>query len=98
MATTQTAVPNSKREPFNSEQGFGSQIPFDGIHDPGCYVSNWCGHLLRIPEDALKPGRSPVMTIRGLKPLFVTKICHDPYVPVSKARMLAADCDAAVNF
>ena len=87
-----------QREFERSTTGIGAQIPFESISEPGCYVCNWSGHLLRIPEDALKPGRSPVMTIRGLKPLFVTKICHDPYVPVSKARMLAADCDAAVNF
>ena len=94
MSTTQTPVSSSRVE----SKGFGSQVPFESIHEPGCYVSNWSGHLLRIPEDALKPGRSPVMDIVGAEPLFVTKISSDPYIPVTKARMLAADCDVAVNF
>ena len=94
--TTATKIPQTTQH--DMDQNCGQTLPWSSICEPGCYVCNWSGHLLRIPEDALKPGRSPVMTIRGLDPLFVTKICHDPYVPVSKARMLAADCDAAVNF
>ena len=97
MGTTQTPVPSSRSEAFNNK-GFGSQIPFESINEPGCYVSNWSGHLLRVPEDALKPGRSPVIDFLGVDPLFVTKISCDPYLTVTKARMLAADCDVAVNF
>ena len=78
--------------------GHGTQVPFESINEPGCYVSNWSGHLLRIPEDAIKPGRSPLINIVGTDSLFVTKICDNPYIPLSKARMLAADCDVAVNF
>ena len=92
------AAPTKTRETEYKTWGFGTQIPFEGINDPGCYVCNWSGHLVRIPEDAIKPGRSPLLSITGADPLFVTKICNDPYVPVSKARMLAADCDVAVNF
>jgi len=28
----------------------------------------------------------------------MTKISDDPFIPVTKARMLAADCDSLVNF
>ena len=79
-------------------KGFGAQVPYDCINEPGCYVCNWTGHLLRVPEDAIKPGRSPLMSITGNCALFVTKICCDPFIPVSKARLLAADCDQIVNF
>jgi hypothetical protein len=34
----------------------------------------------------------------GKEPLFVTKISDDPYIPVSKARILTADWDMVVNF
>lgn len=78
--------------------GFGTQIPIDAINEPGCYVCNWSGHLLRVPEDGVKIGRSPLIQICGLGPLFVTKISNNPFIPVSKARMLASDCDVAVNF
>ena len=90
-------VKNSQIE-HGATPGFGTQIPFEALNEPGTYVTNWSGHLLRIPEDALKPGRSPVIEIMGKEQLFVTRISNDPFLPVMKARMLAADCDMMVNF
>ena len=92
------AAPTKAKEGEYRTPGWGTQVPFESINEPGCYVCNWSGHLVRIPEDALKPGRSPLLSITGADTLFVTKICNDPYIPVSKARMLAADCDVVVNF
>ena len=93
----QTPTPKRERE-LSSTQGFGTQTPFEAINEIGCYICNWSGHLLRIPEDAIKPGRSPVINLKGWDTLYVTKITSDPYIPVTKARMLAADCDVSVNF
>ena len=76
----------------------GQVIPFEAICEPGTYVCNWSGHLLRIPSDAVTPGRSPLINIVGADCLFVTKICNDPFVPVTKARLLACNFDIAVNF
>ena len=95
--TMPTPVKQRENE-FTGSQGFGTQIPFESINEPGCYICNWSGHLLRVPEDAIKPGRSPVSNLSGIEALFVTKIHSDPFVPVTKARMLAADCDVVVNF
>ena len=89
-------VKNSQVE-HGATPGFGTQIPFEAINEPGTYVTNWSGHLLRIPEDALKPGRSPVIEVLGKEQLFVTRISNDPFMPVMKARMLVADCDVVVN-
>ena len=94
---TQAATPTTRLNEQNIP-GFGTQIPYQAINEPGCYINNWSGHLLRVPEDCIKPGRSPVMEILGTDPLFVTKISNDPYLPLTKARMLAADCDVIVNF
>ena len=92
-------MPIGNRTTADSEhKTCGTQVPFEGINDAGCYVCNWSGHLLRVPEDAIKPGRSPLMCITGNEPLFVTKISEDPYVAISKARLLAANCDLCVNF
>jgi hypothetical protein len=74
------------------------QVPFDEIEAPGTYYSNWSGHLIRIPEDGLKAGCSPVIDIRGKAPMIVTKLSDDPYVTLTKARMIAADLDLDVNF
>ncbi len=78
--------------------GTGAQVPYDSISEPGTYVSNWTGHLLRVPEEAILSGRSPTMEIHGSRPLFVTKISDDPYLPISKARLIAANCDVAIDF
>ena len=76
----------------------GMVIPFDQINEPGCYVCRWSGHLLRVPPDGVAAGRSPLVNIVGRDPLYVTKIADNPYIPVTKARMVAADFDLPVNF
>ena len=72
--------------------------PFQRISQPGCFVLNNTGDLLRVPADALAEGRSPTLDIVSREPWHVTKIAEDPYIPLSKARALAADMDLPVNF
>ncbi len=78
--------------------GVGIRLAFDQIDNPGTYVCNWSGHLLRVPEDGTKAGRSPVLEIRGKEQLHVTKLSSDPFVALTKARMIASDLDLPVNF
>lgn len=73
-------------------------IPVDAISDPGAYICNWSGHLLRIPEDDIASGRSPILNIVGSEPLFVTKISDDPFITIPKAKLLAANWDVDINF
>ncbi|MCO6438002.1 MAG: hypothetical protein J5J06_12995 [Phycisphaerae bacterium] len=82
----------------NTTTTCGTTIPFDAINDPGCYVCNWSGHLLRVPEDGVAAGRSPLINVIGKDQLFVTKLSDSPYIPVTKARMIACNLDIAVNF
>lgn len=74
----------------------GVSIPFDSIRTPGCYVCNWNGHLLRVPETALIP--NGVLNIVGPEPLFVTKITDDPALPLARARQAAAALNLRVSF
>jgi hypothetical protein len=76
----------------------GTQIPFEAINDPGCYICNWNGHLIRVPEDGVAPGRSPLINIIGQEPLLVTKISDNPFIPLTKARLVASNFDCPVNF
>jgi len=76
----------------------GACIPFESINMPGAYVCNWSGHLLRVPEDGVKTGRSPLLNIVGNEPLFVTTISSDPYISITKAKIVAANLDVSVNF
>ncbi len=90
--------------PFISHQvtcetsGVGAQIPFNAVCEAGAYVTNWSGHLIRMPEGAAKPGRTPLLNMLGSRPLIVTKISDDPFVPISDARTAAANLGALVDF
>ncbi len=76
----------------------GTCLPWDSIQEPGAYICNWSGHLLRVPDDGVTAGRSPMINLVGAEPLFVTKICEHPFVTVTKARILASNYDLPVNF
>lgn len=82
---------------YNSKT-IGTTVPFDAINEPGAYICNWSGHLLRVPEDAVAPGRSPVMNIIGAEPLTATKISDNPFITITKAKLLASNFDLNVNF
>lgn len=74
------------------------RTPFAEIHEPGTYVSVTTGNLFRVPEDALVSNRSPLIEIVSHSGTMVSKISDDPWLPISKARQLAADADLSVNF
>lgn len=93
---TMTKSPNTHQT--SDCASFGTTVPFSSICEPGCYVCNWSGHLVRVPEDAVAAGRSPLINIVGPEPLFVTKLSDNPYIPVTKARLLACNADCHVNF
>ena len=82
----------------SQSENVGSVMPFEGISEPGAYVANWSGHLIRVPEDGLAQGRSPQINLVGTEPLTVTKISDNPYITITKAKMLACNCDLHVNF
>ena len=83
---------------YESSASIGTTVPFESIHEPGCYICNWSGHLLRVPEDGVAPGRSPLVNIIGTEPLFVTKLSENPFVAITKAKMIASNLDCSVNF
>ena len=76
----------------------GTRVPFEGISEPGAYICEWSGHLLRVPPDAVAPGRSPLLNIIGSDPLYCIRISSDPFVPLTKAKLSASNLDVAVNF
>ncbi len=82
----------------DTDESCGQTLPWSSISEPGCYVCNWSGHLLRVPDDAIAPGRSPLINMVACEPLFVTKISDNPFVSVTKAKLLACNADVNVNF
>ena len=93
MATARAHNPAQRRH-----IGIGASVPFNVIYEPGTYVCNWSGHLLRVPGEGLPSGRQPPLNIVGPEPLFVTKISENPYVDVRSARRLARRLALGVNF
>jgi hypothetical protein len=75
----------------------GVNVPLDSIRDAGTYVCQWSGQLLRVPASAVGPNGA-FFNIVGLTPLLVTKISHDPALPVTRARRAADDMSLKVCF
>ena len=96
MNPAKNSLQQSSSSDFTTHNG--TCVAFDSIQEPGCYICNWNGHLVRIPEDGVTPGRSPMISIIGAEPLYVTKISENPFVTVTKARLLASNFDLPVNF
>ena len=96
---TETGMKTTKfTSKYSDGNPLGQVMPFESICEPGAYICNWSGHLLRVPEDGVAPGRSPLLTIVGCEPLFVTKISENPYMTLTKAKVVASNYDLAVNF
>jgi hypothetical protein len=82
---------------IQGKQGY-ARMMFSEVHDCGSYVNVDTGSLFRIPEEALAKGRSPIFEIVSLTGPVVCRLSSDPWVPISKARQLAADADIQINF
>ena len=91
-----TAVQNETNVYENGSAG--TTILWDQINEPGAYICNWSGHLVRVPQDGVARGRSPLVHLVANVPLFVTKIANDPFITVTKARMIASNLDMSVSF
>ncbi len=91
MATSTTVQQKQQTPP-----GFLT-VQFQEIQEPGTYV-NQRGEMFRVPQDALADGRSPLITWETQENNTVTRISQEPWLPISKARQLAADADLPVRF
>ena len=67
------------------------QVSADCISAPGCYVCDWNGHVLRVQAEAGQTRRSLMVSIVGSRPLTVTRISDNPFIPLSEARLRASN-------
>ncbi len=56
------------------------------------------GILVRVPPDGLIAGRSPAVTLCGRDGVAVCRISDDPWIPLNRARSIAANNDLMVKF
>lgn len=82
----------------NTQTCVGTTVPFSDLKQAGCYVFNLSGQLVRVPDEAAAPERAPGMDIIGSRPLLLTKISDNPFVPLTEARFIACNFDLHVTF
>ena len=74
------------------------EMSWNEIFKPGSYLIVGSGDLVRVPQDALAPGHSPLITITSSGETRVAKLSENPAEPISVLRAFAADNDYFVNF
>lgn len=75
-----------------------SEMEWNGIDEPGCYLLIETGELARVPQEALAPGHSPLVTLTSQKETRVARLSENPAEPISVLRAIAADNDYFVSF
>jgi hypothetical protein len=75
----------------------GVSLPLDALSEPGTYLCNWSGHLLRVPE--LDRGHPRFSTAgRNAATWTVTRISADPLISRHEARSLAQRLGLTTSF
>ncbi len=80
------AFPATESEPKPSE-------PPRQVMGPGCYVWTGSGKLLRVLPDASTWETAALQDSREDGPSGLTMISDDPFVPLTTARLIAANLD-----
>ena len=74
------------------------ELSWDDLESPGFYVSRSTGNGYRVPAEALIKGGSPVIEQVSARPSRLVKLSDNPFIPLIKARNLAANCNIEPNF
>lgn len=74
------------------------EMAWNEIENQGCYLVLGSGDLIRVPQEALLSGHSPLITVTSNGETRVAKLAEDPAKPITVLRMIAADNDFQVNF
>ena len=75
-----------------------TRYDFNEISEPGTYVLETTGSLLRIGPQALLAGHSPLITVTDKAGMPCVRIWPDDTLPIEKARHIAANFGIPVNF
>ncbi len=74
------------------------EMAWNTINRPGCYIIMGSGDLVRIPQEAVAAGHSPLITVTSTGETRVAKLSENVAEPISTLRTIAADNDFFVNF
>ena len=74
------------------------EVSWSDLEAPGFYVSRATGNGYRVPAEALIKGASPVIEQVSAQPSRLVKLSDNPFIPLIKARNLAANYSIEPNF
>ena len=74
------------------------EMAWNTINGPGCYIIVGSGDLVRLPQEAVATGHSPLITVTSTGETRVAKLSGNVAEPISTLRTIAADNDYFVNF
>ena len=74
------------------------EVSWDDLESPGFYLSRATGNGYRVPAEALIKGASPVIEQVSAQPSRMMKLSDNPFIPLIKARNLAANYNIEPNF
>ncbi|HKB14592.1 MAG TPA: hypothetical protein VKF62_00925 [Planctomycetota bacterium] len=75
-----------------------TRIDFNAIGEPGTYVFEDTGTLVRVGPEALLQGHSPMLTMVNKQGVPCVRIWPDDTIPIEKARHVAANLGLPVAF
>ncbi len=81
-----------------SKAGDVSRTPLGEVKEPGAYVCFGTGDLIRVVRTDAPSSEVELVDKHGDQPMLVTRVSEDPFVPISQARMAAANLDIEINF
>ncbi len=84
-------------EPYADQDGLIWQ-PLVDVTEPGAYVCRESGDLVRIPPTGATSDTSELIERQKAEPVYVVRIHPDPFVAISRARVLAANLDLEISF
>ena len=74
------------------------EVSWEDLETPGFYVSLRPGNGYRISSEALIKGASPVIEQVSAQLSRLVTVSDNPFIPLIKARNLAANCNIEPNF
>ncbi len=80
------------------QEGDVLPTPLDKIAEPGAYVCPATGDLIRVVRTGACSDEEGLVKQHGTQAIFVTQVSNDPFIPISRARIAAANLDIEVSF
>jgi hypothetical protein len=75
-----------------------SWVPLEQVSQVGAYVCRGTGDLIRVSNSGPAGVESELIRKHHEEPVFVTLVSGDPFIPISQARIAAANRDLDVDF